>query len=46
MRSDFDVFVSYARSDEAAAEELNGWLCAEGFSSLLKKVFRVVREQH
>ena len=26
----YDVFVSYARSDEAAAAELNGWLCAQG----------------
>jgi hypothetical protein len=27
-----DVFISYPRSDEATAAELNGWPCAQGFS--------------
>ena len=29
----YDVFVSYSRSDEAGAAELNGWLRAEGLST-------------
>src|SRR4249920_2504615 len=29
----YDVFVSYARSDVAAAAELNGWLCAQGLKT-------------
>src|SRR5271168_2457665 len=33
----YDVFVSYARSDEAAAGDLNGWLCAQGFSTFFDR---------
>jgi hypothetical protein len=29
----YDVFVSYSRSDEVGAAELNGWLRAEGLST-------------
>jgi TIR domain len=33
----YDVFISYARSDEAAALQLNCWLCAEGFSTFFDR---------
>jgi tetratricopeptide (TPR) repeat protein len=33
----YDVFVSYARSDEAAAAELNGWLNAEGLHTFFDR---------
>src|ERR1700722_6154228 len=33
----YDVFVSYARSDEAAAGELNSWLRAQGFSTFFDR---------
>jgi energy-coupling factor transporter ATP-binding protein EcfA2 len=33
----YDVFVSYARSDEAVAPELNGWLCAQGFNTFFDR---------
>jgi tetratricopeptide (TPR) repeat protein/energy-coupling factor transporter ATP-binding protein EcfA2 len=33
----YDVFVSYARSDEAAAAELNGWLNAEGLRTFFDR---------
>jgi hypothetical protein len=33
----YDVFVSYARSDEAGAVELNGWLCARGLSTFFDR---------
>ena len=33
----YDVFVSYARSDDTAAAELNGWLCAQGFSTFFDR---------
>ena len=29
----YDVFVSYSRSDEAGAAELNGWLRSQGLST-------------
>jgi hypothetical protein len=29
-----DAFISYAHSDEVAAAELNGWLCAQSFSTV------------
>ena len=29
----YDVFVSYSRSDEVGAAELNGWLRAQGLST-------------
>ena len=32
-----DVFISYARRDEGAAAELNGWLCARGFSTFFDR---------
>ena len=34
---DYDVFVSYARSDGAAAAELNGWLCEQGLSTFFDR---------
>src|SRR5208283_287551 len=34
---DYDVFLSYARSDGAAATELNGWLCAQGLSTFFDR---------
>ena len=34
---DYDVFVSYARSDGAAAAELNGWLSAQGLSTFFDR---------
>ena len=33
----FDVFLSYARSDGAAAAELNGWLRAQGFHTFFDR---------
>jgi len=33
----YDVFISYARSDGDAAAELNGWLSAQGFSTLFDR---------
>jgi hypothetical protein len=33
----FDVFISYARSDEAAAGDLSGWLCAQGFRTFFDR---------
>ena len=36
-RRRYDVFVSYARSDGAAAAELNGWLCAQGLSTFFDR---------
>jgi hypothetical protein len=33
----FDVFLSYARSDEAAAVELNHWLCAQGLCTFFDR---------
>ena len=32
-----DVFISYARSDEAAALELNGWLNDHGISTFFDR---------
>jgi hypothetical protein len=32
-----DVFISYARSDDAVAAELNGWLRAQGFSTFFNR---------
>jgi hypothetical protein len=38
MGSDvYDVFVSYARSDEAVAAELNRWLCAQGLRTFFDR---------
>ncbi len=34
---DYDVFVSYARSDGAAAAELNGWLGEQGLSTFFDR---------
>ena len=34
---DYDVFVSYARSDGAAAAELNGWLSEQGLSTFFDR---------
>jgi hypothetical protein len=33
----YDVFVSYARSDEVVAGELNSWLRVEGFSTFFDR---------
>lgn len=33
----YDVFVSYARSDEAVAAELNGWLSAQGLRTFFDR---------
>jgi ABC-type multidrug transport system fused ATPase/permease subunit len=33
----YDVFISYAHSDGGAAGELNGWLCAQGFSTFFDR---------
>src|SRR5271165_4302610 len=33
----YDVFVSYARSDEAAAADLNRWLCAQGLRTFFDR---------
>jgi energy-coupling factor transporter ATP-binding protein EcfA2 len=33
----YDVFVSYARSDEAVAAELNGWICAQGLRTFFDR---------
>src|SRR5580704_15928022 len=33
----YDVFVSYSRSDEAAARELDGWLCAQGLCTFFDR---------
>jgi nucleotide-binding universal stress UspA family protein len=33
----YDVFLSYARSDEAAAEELNRWLRAQGLRTFFDR---------
>jgi hypothetical protein len=33
----YDVFISYARSDEASAAELNGWLAGQGFSTFFDR---------
>jgi nucleotide-binding universal stress UspA family protein len=33
----YDVFVSYAHSDEAAAAELNGWLRAQGLRTFFDR---------
>ena len=33
----YDVFVSYSRSDEAAARELDGWLCAQGLRTFFDR---------
>ena len=33
----YDVFISYAHSDGAAAAELNGWLTAQGFSTFFDR---------
>jgi hypothetical protein len=33
----FDVFLSYARSDGAAAKELNSWLCAHGLRTFFDR---------
>jgi TPR repeat protein len=34
---EYDVFLSYARSDGAAAGELNGWLCAQGLNTFFDR---------
>ena len=33
----YDVFVSYSRSDEVGAAELNGWLRAQGLSTFFDR---------
>jgi len=33
----YDVFVSYSRSDEDGATELNGWLCSQGLSTFFDR---------
>src|SRR5262249_11518185 len=33
----YDVFVSYSRSDEAGAAELNSWLCSQGLSTFFDR---------
>jgi WD40 repeat protein/energy-coupling factor transporter ATP-binding protein EcfA2 len=33
----YDVFISYARSDGDGAAELNGWLCAQGFTTFFDR---------
>jgi hypothetical protein len=33
----YDVFISYSHGDEAAAHELNNWLCAQGFSTFFDR---------
>jgi hypothetical protein len=33
---EYDVFLSYARSDGDAAAELNGWLSAQGIKNFLR----------
>ena len=33
----YDVSISYAHSDGGAAGELNGWLCAQGFSTFFDR---------
>ena len=33
----YDVFVSYSRSDEDGAAELNGWLCSQGLSTFFDR---------
>jgi WD40 repeat protein/energy-coupling factor transporter ATP-binding protein EcfA2 len=33
----YDVFLSYAHSDEIAAAELNSWLCAQGFRTFFDR---------
>ncbi len=38
----YDVFLSYAHSDGAAAADLNGWLSAQGLSTFLVEVARDV----
>jgi hypothetical protein len=35
--ADYDVFVSYSRSDEAGAAELNAWLCSQGLSTFFDR---------
>ena len=34
---DYDVFISYSRSDEAVAVELNGWLTAQGLRTFFDR---------